>query len=273
MRIFRIYFILLCTLTFSSAQDTYFFKIGKGSNEFPIKFEDMGPAGITDIAVYGDTVYSLESSKLHILPLKGTAGRYVRIALGKDERAAAINILTADTVAVIVHYMSRRSIGVLLVAAKTGEVLSVIDYRRDTGCNDDQIVIQENQNTAYIHGCLYIPVTDTRNLDKDPASFLIVNLKSKKWQLQLQADYFKEGYVKARTITSFCDNSQILVRIVHGEYKASVNGVDEKVSIKVERNGKALNVPFKLDCRTNRLWCWQTVNDSTVIISGLMIGR
>ena len=265
------FIVSLFLLSCSNAQDNYTFIIGKGITEFPIEFRDMGPVGITDITVYGDSVYTLENSRIHILSLKGDTGRYVAIPLGKDEKAVAINVLSTDSIAVVISYSTRRSASVLLLSLPVGKILNRIDYRRDAGSNDDQIVIEDNQSTAYINGKLYIPVTDTRNLDNDPTSFLVVDLSKKKYELLKQSEYFKKGYVKANTITSFCDGTQLSIRITRDGYQARINDSDKNISIDIKRNGEILNIPFKLDCRYDKLWYWQIVNDRTVVISRLKL--
>jgi hypothetical protein len=273
MKYFKLIYIsaitLLFTLSSSIAQDNYAFKIGKGNIEFPIEFEDLGPVGITDIAVFGDSIYSLENSKIHILSLKGGIGRYVPILLGKGEKSAALNIFSVDTVAVVVSHLSRRSVSVIILGIQTGKILNRIDYHRDAGSNDDQIGIQDNQSTACICGKLYVPVTDCRNLDKDPASLLVINLKNKKCKLQKQADFFKKGYSSENSIASFCNGTQLFIRIAQSEYQAKINSAQKSVSIKIKRNGEPLNVPFKLDCKFGKLWFWQIVESSTVIVSSL----
>lgn len=264
---------ILCLLSCLHGQDLYKFTIGKGCTELPIEFKDMGASGILGIAVYGDSLYTIENLKIHILSLNGTNGRYIPINSEKGDKALGLNILSHDTIAIVLGHIKKRSVSVLLVSAQAGKVLKRINYNRETDFSDDQIVIQENQSNAYFGGKLFIPVTDLKNLANDPASLLEINIANNTCKLEKQSKFFKEGYTRTYTIASFCENIQMFTRITVKEYQIKIIKDIKEISLLIERTGEPLNLPFRLDCNSGIIWYWQITDNKTVTIRSLKLSE
>jgi hypothetical protein len=269
--IFFLSIIMPCTLGSANAAEEYLFKIGKGDSDFPVEFKDFGPDGIADLVVFGDSVFSIEESRVHVVGLKGGKGRYFPIPVRQQENPRRLVIINKDTAAVVFHYTSKRNIGIYLISTQNGKALDRSEYCGKDGCDINFIGLEAEQGSFYTLGKLYIPVIDIRYLGKESASIMIFSLTSGKYDLVSKKSFFKERYEKSKTIISFCDGTTSVTRISPREYFVRINDKDEIVTLSLEMNLGLPEIPCKLDCHTMKLWYWQTTKNDMVKITGIQL--